>query len=208
MKVLYEDNVLLGLDKPSGLLSVPGVGPDKKDCLAARVQRDFPEATVLHRLDRDTSGVMILARTAEAHRMVSRQFELRQTEKVYHAVLAGSPTEDSGEIDLPIHRDWARHDPPMYKIDHEQGRPSITRWRVLERLPDRTKVELRPLTGRSHQLRLHLKTIGHPVLGDQIYASPGQRALADRLMLHASALTVRHPQSGEPLTIEAPCPWM
>jgi tRNA pseudouridine32 synthase / 23S rRNA pseudouridine746 synthase len=206
-QLLYKDDVLLGLNKPTGLLAVPGVGPDKQDCLSARVQADFPEATVLHRLDRDTSGVMVLARTPEAHRQLSRQFELRQTEKIYHAVVAGSPAEEEGVIDLPIHRDWTKHDPPMYKIDAEKGRASVTHWRVLKRFGDRTSLELQPITGRSHQLRLHLQVIGHPILGDPIYATPAQQAMADRLMLHASMLQVTHPVSCEALVMDAPCPW-
>ena len=202
--IVYEDADLLVVLKPSGLLAVPGVGPDKKDCLSARVQQQWPAATVIHRLDRDTSGLMIMPLNPEAHRHLSAQFEHRKVGKTYHAVAAGVPEEAAGTIDLPIHRDWTKHDPPMYKIDHERGRASVTLWKVIEAASDRSLLELTPETGRSHQLRLHLLTNGHPILGDNFYAPEKAKAMASRLMLHATALQFTHPVSREPLALDVP----
>jgi tRNA pseudouridine32 synthase / 23S rRNA pseudouridine746 synthase len=203
--IIHRDERLIVLNKPSGLLSVPGIGPEKADCLAARVQREFPSARIVHRLDRDTSGVIVLALDEESHRELSRQFHDREVEKRYIAIVGGVLAEDEGEIDLPMRKDM--DDPPRQIIDHEHGRCAITRWRVLERLNDRTRLELRPLTGRSHQIRLHLKTIGHPILGDDLYAPPELLAAADRLLLHASTLWIVHPSTAAPMTFSAECPF-
>ncbi len=203
--ILYRDDRLIVLDKPAGLLSVPGIGPEKADCLAARVQAAHPEARIVHRLDRDTSGVIVMARDAEAHRALSIQFQDRIVDKTYVGVVAGAVDGDDGEIDRPIRKD--HDDPPRQIVDHVHGRASITRWRVLERGDDRTRLELRPITGRSHQLRLHLASIGHPVLGDDLYAPPASRDAADRLLLHATSLTVVHPTTAAPMTFGAPCPF-
>ena len=203
--ILYRDDRLIVLDKPAGLLSVPGIGPEKADCLAARVQAAHPGARIVHRLDRDTSGVIVMARDAEAHRALSIQFQDRIVDKTYVGVVAGAVDGDDGEIDRPIRKD--HDDPPRQIVDHVLGRASITRWRVLERGDDRTRLELRPITGRSHQLRLHLASIGHPILGDDLYAPPASRDAADRLLLHATSLSIVHPTTAAPMTFGAPCPF-
>jgi tRNA pseudouridine32 synthase/23S rRNA pseudouridine746 synthase len=203
--ILFRDRRLIVLDKPAGLLSVPGIGPEKRDCLAARVAGAHPGARIVHRLDRDTSGVIIMALDAEAHRELSRQFHDREVRKTYVAVVAGAPARDSGRIDLPMRKDM--ENPPLQVVDHARGRPAETEYRVLERLPDRTRIELHPLTGRSHQLRLHLREIGHPILGDDLYAPGAVAAMSPRLLLHASALEVTHPSTGERARFEAPPPF-
>lgn len=203
--ILYHDHRLLVINKPMGLLSVPGIGPEKQDCLIARVRETYREARIVHRLDRDTSGVIVLALDAEAHRQLSIQFQEREVHKTYRAVVIGVMEGDKGEIDLPIRKDL--DDPPRQMVDHEQGRAAFTRWRVLERSADRTHIELTPLTGRSHQIRVHLKAIGHPILGDDLYAPPEALAMADRLMLHAHTLTIVHPETAAPMTFEARCPF-
>lgn len=203
--LLHLDDRLIVLDKPTGLLSVPGIGPDKRDCLATRVQAHYPEARIVHRLDRDTSGVIVMARDAEAHRELSRQFHDREVEKRYLAIVAGRVSDDSGRIDLPMRKDL--NDPPRHMIDDKQGRAAVTQFRVLERLDDRTRIELRPITGRSHQLRLHLRAIGHPILGDDLYAPAAVLAMADRLMLHAQMLWLVHPSNAAPMTFEAVAPF-
>ena len=207
IEIIFQDEHLIVLNKPSGLLSVPGVGPDKKDCLSTRIQAEFPTASVVHRLDRDTSGLLVMALDPATHRGLSQLFEHRKVHKIYHAVVAKQPESNAGTIDLPIHRDWTKHNPPMYKIDHEQGKPSITHWKVVRRDDDRCLLELKPETGRSHQLRLHLLTIGHPILGDNIYAPPEALAMADRLMLHASELGFTQPATSARMAFEAPVGW-
>ncbi|MDY7109538.1 MAG: RluA family pseudouridine synthase [Planctomycetota bacterium] len=204
-EILHRDERIIVLNKPAGLLSVPGIGPEKADCLAARIAAALPGARIVHRLDRDTSGVIVMALDAEAHRQLSVQFQDRLVEKKYIAIAAGVIEREEGSIDLPLRKDL--DDPPRQIIDHEHGRPAVTRWRVLERGTDRTRVELSPRTGRSHQLRLHLKTLGHPVLGDDLYAPPDVLAMADRLMLHALSLSIVHPATADLRTFQAPCPF-
>lgn len=205
--ILHHDERLIVLNKPSGLLPVPGIGEEKRDCLAVRVADAFPGARIVHRLDRDTSGVIIMAFDAEAHRELSRQFHDREVQKTYIAVVAGVVAEDEGEIDLPMRKDMDPANAPRQVIDHEQGRRAITRWRVLERGDDSTRLELRPITGRSHQLRLHLKELGHPILGDDLYAPPEVLKRADRLMLHASSLSIVHPSNAAPMTFTSEAPF-
>ena len=203
--ILYHDDRLVVLNKPSGLLAVPGRGPDLQDCLSARVQAALGGALVVHRLDRDTSGLMVMALDEEAQRALSRQFAERMVEKRYVAVVLGGPADDQGAIDLPMRKDFDR--PPRHQIDPLHGRPSVTHWHVVSRLDDRTRLDVRPLTGRSHQIRLHLATIGHPVLGDNLYAPEAARAMADRLLLHAEELSLTHPGSGARLTWNCQCPF-
>ena len=196
--VIHQDDDLLVVDKPAGMLSVPGRGPDKQDCLSARVQTLYPDALVVHRLDMATSGLMLLARGLAAQRALSQAFAERRVLKRYVAMVAGelaSPGPDWGVIDLPIAADWPRR--PLRKIDHQRGKASVTRWRVAARDPDRsaTRLELEPETGRSHQLRVHLQALGHPILGDPLYATPEVQAMAARLLLHASRLAFTHPVS-------------
>lgn len=199
------------LNKPVGLLSVPGIGPEKRDCLATRVAAEYPGARIVHRLDRDTSGVILMARDAEAHRELSRQFHDREVSKSYIAVVAGAMERDSGVIDLPMRKDMDPANAPRQVIDFAEGRPAVTHWWVRERLhangTDRTRLLLKPITGRSHQLRLHLKHIGHPILGDDLYAPANVLAMSDRLLLHAQSLTIVHPESASLMTFEAPCPF-
>ncbi len=203
--IIHRDSRLLVLDKPSGLLAVPGRGPDLQDCLTTRVQRVFPTARVVHRLDRDTSGLMLMALDPEAQRLLSQQFEHRLVHKSYECVVAGQPAHTDGFIDLPIGRDLAH--PPRYRIDHVAGRPSQTRWRLLEGKGNQARLAVEPVTGRSHQIRLHLATIGHPILGDPLYADAIGLAAADRLLLHACELSLTHPDSGQPVCWQLTCPF-
>lgn len=205
---LYADDTLLVFDKPSGLLAVPGRGPDKQDCLSARVQVCFPDALVVHRLDMATSGLMVMARGAAAQRELSKAFAAREVKKRYIAVVAGrleAPPQGWGAIDLPIVVDWPKR--PLRMVDHTHGKPSLTRWRVLGHEETCTRVELEPVTGRSHQLRVHLRELGHPILGDALYAPPAVQALAGRLLLHAWSLSFAHPVTGEALAFGCPAPF-
>lgn len=203
--IIHRDDRLLVLEKPSGLLAVPGRGAELQDCLASRVQQLFPTALVVHRLDRDTSGLMLMALDADAQRGLSRQFELRQVKKTYQCIVRGVPAAKSGLVDLPIARDLAR--PPRYRIDHATGRPSQTGWRILESLGDRTRLEVEPITGRSHQIRLHLATLGHAILGDPLYADDATLSLAPRLLLHATSLAIAHPADGRLVEWRSACPF-
>jgi len=193
--------------KPSGLLSVPGRGEAHQDCLARRVQAHVPDALVVHRLDMATSGLMLFARGASAQRALSRAFAAREVGKRYIAVAQGRIEPPHGEIDLPLIADWPRR--PLQKVDVRTGKPSLTRYRVLETDPsaDCTRLELEPVTGRAHQLRVHLQAIGHPILGDALYAPPEVQARAARLLLHAAQLRFVHPTSGMALDIRSPAPF-
>jgi tRNA pseudouridine32 synthase/23S rRNA pseudouridine746 synthase len=204
-RAVYRDDQLLVLDKPSGMLAVPGRGPELQDCLARRVQAEFPSALIVHRLDRDTSGLIVMALHAQTHRELGRQFESRQVHKTYVAVVEGQVEPDEGRIDLPLGKDFEH--PPRHKVDPLHGRSAITLWRVVERQGDRTKLELEPLTGRSHQLRVHLAALGHAILGDKLYASAIALAMAERLQLHASELSLVHPVTGNRMTFTSPCPF-
>lgn len=194
LDVVYMDDWFAILNKPAGLLSVPGKGPQLADCLMSRAIVQFPGARLVHRLDRDTSGLIMVARSHPAQVALSRMFAERAMEKTYIALVAGNPAEDSGHIDLPIIVDWPNR--PRQMICHETGRKAQTDWRVLKRGADRALVELRPLTGRSHQLRLHMQQLGHPILGDTLYATPEQIAQSPRLCLHAAELGFAHPARG------------
>ncbi|MBT4585071.1 MAG: RluA family pseudouridine synthase [Phycisphaerae bacterium] len=203
--VIYRDETIVVLDKPTGLLSVPGIGVEKRDCVAVRVASAVEGARIVHRLDRDTSGVMIMANDKDSHRELSRQFQDREVQKTYEAIVFGLVNDDSGVIDLPIRKDMENR--PRQCVDHEQGKPSLTNWKVLERMGDRSRLALYPKTGRSHQLRLHLREIGHPILGDDLYATSDQQSMAPRLLLHAVSLTVVHPVSLESMTFESKVPF-
>jgi tRNA pseudouridine32 synthase/23S rRNA pseudouridine746 synthase len=203
--IVFQDDQLLVLNKPSGLLAVPGRGPDLQDCLSARVQRQFPEARVVHRLDRDTSGLLVMALTAGSQRDLSAQFAARTVEKWYIAVVFDRPEAEEGTIDLPMRKDFDH--PPRHMIDQQFGRPAITCWRVIDRGPAESRLELKPITGRSHQIRLHLATIGHPILGDKLYAHAAALARSPRLMLHAEGLSLMHPTTGERVAWQNPCPF-
>ena len=246
-KLLYADETLLVLDKPAGLLAVPGRGEDKQDCLSTRVQRSYPEALIVHRLDMATSGLLVMARSTAAQTALGKAFAARQVHKRYVAVVHGvlrqasapgdAPPDDSPDddqcwstIDLPLIADWPNR--PLSKVDPENGKPSVTRWRLalegvvaphsgLNKVAETaspaqmpaatdaasTRVELEPVTGRTHQLRIHLMAIGHPILGDALYAPPAVQAMAPRLLLHATALRLAHPFSGEALAFHSPAPF-
>jgi tRNA pseudouridine32 synthase/23S rRNA pseudouridine746 synthase len=203
--LVYLDEQLVVLDKPAGLLAVPGRGEDKQDCLSQRAQRLWPDARVVHRLDMATSGLFLMARGLAMQRLLSRAFEERQVDKRYQAVVRGELQEADGTIALPLAADWPNR--PLQKVDLQQGRPSVTRWRVLAREEGRTRLELEPVTGRTHQLRVHLQAIGHPILGDALYAPAAVQALAPRLLLHACLLQLAHPASGEPLVFASAAPF-
>lgn len=189
---LHEDEHLVVLDKPAGLLCVPGRGDDKQDCLSARAQRQWPDALIVHRLDMATSGLVVMARGIDMQRALSAAFAERGVHKRYEAVVDGVLPQHDGwsAIDAPLSADWPNR--PLQKIDAE-GKPSLTRWRALASSREATHVLLEPLTGRTHQLRVHLLSIGHAILGDALYSSPAQQARATRLMLHASELGFVHP---------------
>lgn len=202
LTLLYADEALLVLDKPAGLLSVPGRGPEKQDCLSARAQRLYPDALVVHRLDMATSGLMVMARGTTVQRSLNQAFASRTITKRYIAIVDGHlapPPGAWGVIDLPLMLDWPNR--PRRIIDHPRGQPSMTRWRVLSHNgpPDTTRVELEPVTGRSHQLRVHLLALGHAIVGDALYASPRVQAMADRLLLHACSLELCHPVTAHPM---------
>ena len=201
------DEHLLVLDKPAGLLAVPGRGKDKQDCLSARAQALWPDALVVHRLDMATSGLFLMGRGLHMQRVLSRAFAERQVHKRYEAVVAGTLAEPGaqGVIALPLVADWPNR--PRQKVDAEHGRPSETRWTVLAQDGDSTRVALEPVTGRSHQLRVHLQAAGHPILGDALYAPPEVVQRASRLLLHASALQLAHPATGEPLAFASKVPF-
>ena len=205
LDVLFADDAVVAFDKPSGLLSVPGRGPDRRDSLATRAADAFGEIHVVHRLDMDTSGVVVMARSLDALRDLSRQFEQRLTQKTYVACAWGSPAHESGVIDAPMGPDWPNR--PLQKIDHVRGKPARTHWRVLSREHDSCRLELIPVTGRSHQIRVHLASMGHPILGDVFYAPPAARDAAPRLLLHAQRLEIAHPATGSALCLRTPCPF-
>jgi tRNA pseudouridine32 synthase / 23S rRNA pseudouridine746 synthase len=212
-KLVYADDSLLVVDKPPGLLAVPGRGEDKQDCLSSRVQAHYPEALVVHRLDMSTSGLMLLARSRAVQRALSMAFAAREVHKRYEAVVQGRmtmppPAEDAwAVINLPIALDWPAR--PLRIIDALLGKPSITRWQVRAYDPqtDTTRLLLEPVTGRSHQLRVHLKALGHPILGDALYAPAEIHASAPRLLLHAKELRLTHPVSGVPIAFVAETPF-
>ena len=207
---LHIDDALVVVDKPAGLLSVPGRGPDKADCLAARVQAEFPDALVVHRLDMDTSGLMVMARGVAAQRTLSQAFAARTVHKRYMAWVAGrleATDADWGTVALPLICDWPNR--PLQKVDFALGKPSVTRWRVLDydAAMDATRVELEPVTGRSHQLRVHMRELGHPMLGDPLYAPETIRGRSPRLLLHAVSLSMPHPLTGTACKFESPPPF-
>lgn len=204
LDILHQDHELLVVNKPSGLLSVPGRGEHLADCLISRIQAVFPEALLVHRLDRDTSGVMVFAMTPHAQRHLGLQFEKRQVKKVYIARVFGTVEGAEGTVDLPLIVDWPNR--PKQHVDHENGKPAVTDWKVAKRGANETRMRLFPQTGRSHQLRVHMQALGHPILGDPFYAT-GPALEAPRLMLHAESLRLRHPDGGRGMTFKAKCPF-
>lgn len=204
ISVIHRDADILVLDKPSGLLSVPGRDPALSDSLATRVQKQFPQALMIHRLDKDTSGVVLMSLNRKAHAKIAAQFENRTTEKSYIAVVWGTVADDEGLIDLPLAID--PDSKPRHRVDRDNGKPAQTRWQVLERGENTTRLRLFPLTGRTHQLRVHMKAIGHVMLGDEFYADGAALSAADRLLLHAEELAFRHPD-GRDVKFTIPCPF-
>lgn len=208
LSLLYLSDHLIVVDKPSGLLSVPGRGADKEDCLSRRVQAEFPDAMIVHRLDMGTSGIIVMGRGAKAQRELSIQFHERKVRKCYQALVDGHWTAaTAGEIELPIGIDWPNR--PKRKVDDAMGRPSLTRYRVLEIDAARavSRIELEPFTGRSHQLRVHMEAMGYPILGDDFYGTPISCAKAERLMLHACRIELGHPETGAPLCVDCAPPF-
>lgn len=207
--LVYVDEHLLVLEKPAGLLAVPGRGEDKQDCLSLRAQRLWPDALVVHRLDMATSGLFLMGRGLHMQRALSRAFAERAVDKRYEAIVAGNvgAPGDTGTIALALAADWPNR--PLQKVDAQHGRPSVTHWRMLscDDAAGTSRLALEPATGRSHQLRVHLQAIGHPILGDPLYAPPEVQALAPRLLLHATELRLAHPASGEPLQFASAAPF-
>jgi tRNA pseudouridine32 synthase/23S rRNA pseudouridine746 synthase len=200
--ILFQDSDLLLVRKPTLLLSIPGRHPLNKDCLITRLQQRYPSASIVHRLDLDTSGIMVIPLNKPTHAHISRQFQQREVRKTYHAIVYGVVEPDEGEVDLPIKSDWERR--PLQKICHEHGRSALTFFEVLERQKDRSRMLLKPVTGRSHQLRIHMRELGHPILGCDMYAHETALGMADRLMLHASTLEFTHPTTGQWLRGDCP----
>lgn len=205
LDILYEDEDILVLNKPSGLLTVPGKPESHHDCLEARVREKFVGARIIHRLDMDTSGLVVMARHKEAQTIISKQFEKRETKKRYIARLYGEIKEDEGVIDLPLICDWPNR--PRQKVDFQQGKQAITKYRVLSREAGATRVEFIPVTGRSHQLRVHALSLGHPIIGDNLYGCNKSKAAANRLQLHACYLNFKHPSSGKDISFSAELPF-
>lgn len=204
LDVLHEDHEIVLVVKPAGLLSVPGKGEHLADCLLSRVQEAFPTALLVHRLDRDTSGVMVFGLTPHAQRSISMQFEKRTVKKTYLARVAGILEPKTGTVDLPLIVDWPNR--PRQKVCHETGKPAITDWRVQRHADGETRVRLIPKTGRSHQLRVHMLSLGHPILGDPLYASEHARNYP-RMMLHSEELRLNHPESGRGMAFRAKAPF-
>ncbi len=203
LRILHEDDDLLVVDKPTGLLSVPG--RELPDSLQTRLRHLYPESLLVHRLDMATSGVMVFARNKAAQRHLGLQFERRHTTKTYVARVAGKVDGDSGRINLPLIADWPNR--PRQMVSWEHGKPSVTDWEVLDRTADTTRVALHPITGRSHQLRVHCWAMGHPILGDRIYAMGDVFGAAPRLQLHAWKLGLRHPTGGDLVEFSSRCPF-
>ena len=205
LPVVHADSHILVLDKPAGLLTVAGNTPELADCLEARVLEHYPTATMIHRLDMDTSGLIVLALNARAHAHIGKQFEKRLTRKTYLALVQGQMAQATGRVDQPMKSDWPNR--PKQHVDPVDGRAAVTDWQVLETAADHSRLRLTPLTGRTHQLRVHMAFLGHPILGDNLYASAEALAASERLCLHAETLEFRHPDGGAPVVFNSPSPF-
>ena len=205
LDILHEDHEIVVVNKPAGLLSVPGRGEHLADCLFTRLTAAFPTALLVHRLDRDTSGILVFAQTPHAQRNLSMQFEKRAAKKTYVARVTGVLEPKTGTVDLPLIVDWPNR--PRQMVDHENGKPSATDWRVLKTNSAESRVRLFPKTGRTHQLRVHMMALGHPILGDPLYASGAAREDFDRMMLHSEELRISHPDSGRGMSFRAKAPF-
>lgn len=205
LNIIYQDDEILILDKPSGLLTVPGKDLRHADCLESRACEKFPGAKTVHRLDMDTSGLIVIGLNKMAHRHLSLQFQNRNVVKAYEALVHGSMKEKSGKIDLPLICDWPNR--PKQMVDHERGKKSLTEWHLIEHQQKISRVHLIPHTGRSHQLRVHLMSIGHPILGDRFYSTDEIYQMHNRLCLHSKKLTIMHPVIKEKMTFESKVPF-
>lgn len=205
IEIVYADDVMVVVSKPADLLSVPGIGEAKKDCLVSRLQVEFPTIRIVHRLDYATSGLLVLALNRGSHRALSIQFQERVPKKRYQALVTGQVKDIQGEINLPIGPDWERR--PRMLIDHQQGKPSLTHWECIDKQDNFSRLLLYPHTGRSHQLRVHLLAIGHPILGDVFYTEEVEHSSHERMMLHADQLGLQHPVSGQWMDFASPCPF-
>ena len=205
LDILHIDEALIFVNKPADLLSVPGRGPELADCVISRLKSQHPEALLIHRLDVATSGVMVFARTPDAQRHLGLQFEKRYTQKTYIAEVNGHIAAERGHINLPLIADWPNR--PRQMVSFEHGKSAQTNWTKIEEKQPSTRVSLHPITGRSHQLRVHMWAIGHPILGDRIYAGDEVFGASPRLCLHAESLTLRHPNGGEPISVTSACPF-
>lgn len=202
LDIIQSNASYLAVNKPTRLLTVPGRGPEKQDCLYHRVREYCADALVVHRLDMDTSGLVLFARSADAQRNLSMQFEQRKVDKRYIALVEGLVKQEEGTVDCPIRKDMEQRLPPKHLVDYVHGKKALTEWRVLERYSSTSRLALFPKTGRSHQLRVHMQRLGHPVVGDPIYGTSGER-----LMLHAESLAFLHPESGDPVRLKCPAPF-
>jgi tRNA pseudouridine32 synthase/23S rRNA pseudouridine746 synthase len=205
IEILYADDVMVVVSKPADLLSVPGIGEEKKDCLVSRLQVEFPTIRIVHRLDYATSGLLVLALNRGSHRALSIQFQERVPKKRYQALVTGQVNDSKGEINLPIGPDWERR--PRMLIDHQQGKPSLTHWECIDKQDNLSRLLLYPHTGRSHQLRVHMLAMGHPILGDVFYTEEAEHSGHERMMLHADQLGLQHPVSGQWMDFASPCPF-
>lgn len=201
-KILFIDEQIIVINKPSGLLSVPGLY--NKDCAVSRLEKEYGELFIIHRLDQDTSGIMVYARNKKALTFIQQQFEKQKTRKVYECLVIGKLRGTRGCVNLPICVDWPNR--PLQKISHTDGRYALTRWKRLEQTEDQTRVELYPQTGRSHQLRIHMLNLGHAIVGDPFYA-PESAKENDRLMLHARELDFNHPITEERMKFKLAAPF-
>jgi len=199
--VLFIDDDIIVVDKPAELLSVPGRGPDKQDSVTTRLAEEFSEVHIVHRLDMSTSGLMIFARNKVALKHLHKQFQNRVPKKVYQAVVAGQLTPSSGAINLPMRCDWPNR--PMQMVCYEHGKKSLTRWQVIDQNTQQSRVLLFPVTGRSHQLRVHCYAMGHPILGDNLYHTEESLAASHRLLLHAQKLELFHPTTEQWLSFSS-----
>ena len=206
LDILHQDQDIMVLNKPSALLSVPGRAPSHNDSTYSRVLAEYPDAKIVHRLDMATSGVIVVALLRSAESELKRQFRDRETAKTYYARVAGHVKAESGTVNLPLICDWPNR--PKQKVDHQVGKASQTHYDVVSRAKRSTLVKLTPITGRSHQLRVHMMALGHPILGDNFYADPLAKRLAPRLLLHAQSLTITHPFTKEPMTFSCEAPFM
>lgn len=206
--ILYEDDQLILIDKPAGLLSMPGRHPLNKDSVISRLRKEYPSASLVHRLDLDTSGIMIIPKTKAIHADIARQFQLRTIQKRYTAIVSGHLEKPEGSIELPVKKDW--ENPPLQMISLEHGKAALTKYRVLKEMNTPapcSRMALHPVTGRTHQLRIHCKAIGHAILGCDLYAEDDVFHLSRRLMLHATEITFTHPKTGLAITGNSPCPF-